>query len=143
MKKMIDIIKSSAISIMMSCTIFVIVGIVFDQMGKGCFNMSNYSFTKMAIACAVTGLGFGVPSILYSIERIPVTLATIIQLGIGFTVYFAAASIVGWIPKQAGLTACILTVVGMFVLGIIIWFCFMKYYKNLADRMNKEILRRN
>ena len=143
MKVFKEMMKSAAISIMMSMTIFGIVGVVFDLMGKGNFSLDNYGFTKMMLACVATGLGFGVPSVLYHLENMPVAVATMIHLGIGLAIYFFAATKVGWIPVQAGTVACICTVAGMILVTVIIWICFMKYYKNLADRMNNELKRRN
>ncbi len=142
MKIVKDILKSAAISILISLCIFVIVGMVFDQKGNGTFKLENYQFTKMVLACVVTGLGFGVPTFLYSLDNIPMFLASIIHLGIGFTIYFIVAANVGWIPTSAGITASIITVVGMIFIGMIIWVCFMKYNKNLADKMNKALANR-
>jgi len=139
MKIFKDIAKSAVISIMMSMCIFVIIGMIFDQIGDGTFALDNYKFSKMVLACVVTGLGFGVPTFLYSMENIPTFLASIIHLGIGFTVYFIVAANVGWIPTEAGITASIVTIVGVLLIGIIIWGCFLKYNKNLADKMNKAI----
>ena len=143
MKLFKEMVRSAAISIMMSMTIFGIVGVVFDLMGKGSFSLDNYGFTKMMLACVATGLGFGVPSVLYHLENVPVAVATMIHLGIGLAIYFFAATKVGWIPVQAGTVACICTVAGMILVTLIIWICFMKYYKNLADRMNNELKKRN
>ncbi|SEQ97862.1 Protein of unknown function [Lachnospiraceae bacterium NE2001] len=139
MKILKDIIKSTLISILVSTFIFVIVGLIFDQVGGGTFALDNYRFTKMVAACVVTGLGFGVPTFLYNMENIPMPLASVIHLGVGFTVYFFAASRVGWIPKQAGTVASVCTIVGVIVVGLIIWACFLKYNKNLSDRMNKAL----
>ena len=143
MKKFIEIIKSAVLSIMISFSIFVIVGMIFDRIGNGHFSIDNYGFTKMALACVITGLGFGIPSILYSIEKIPMALSSVIHMGIGFTSYFIVASLVGWIPRQAGTLACIVTVAGAIVIGLIIWVCFMMYYKNLAEKMNAELQKKN
>ncbi len=139
MKLFKDIIRSTVISIAVSMCIFVVVGMIFDQMGNGTFTLDNYKFTKMVLACVVTGLGFGVPTFLYNMETVPMPFASVIHLGIGFTVYFLVASRVGWIPKQAGTFACILTIAGMVVVGLIIWICFFKYNKKLAERMNEAL----
>lgn len=139
MKKLADILKSSIISIALSFSIFVIVGIIFDQIGGGNFHMENHGFTKMALACVATGLGFGVPSILYSMEQVPMPVATVLHMGIGLTIYFIAASMVGWIPVSAGIPACIATVVGVLVITFIIWYAFMKYNKKMAERINSAI----
>ena len=139
MKILKDIIKSTVISILASTFIFVIVGLVFDQVGKGTFSLTEYKFTKMVIACIITGLGFGVPTFLYNMENIPVPLASVIHLGIGFTIYFVAASRVGWIPREAGVVASVSTIAGVIVVGMIIWICFLKYNKELAEKMNKAL----
>ena len=143
MKILKDMMKSAAISIMMSMTLFGIVGVVFDLIGKGSFALDNYGFTKMIIACVATGLGFGVPSVLYHLENIPVALAAVIHLGIGLAIYFFSATKVGWIPVKAGTVACICTIVGMLLITMLIWIGFMKYYKDLAKRMNQELQARN
>ena len=139
MKIMKDIIKSTIISILVSTFIFVIVGLVFDQIGNGTFALSDYRFTKMVLACIVTGLGFGVPTFLYNMDNIPMPLASVIHLGIGFTVYFIAASRVGWIPKEAGTIASVCTIAGIIVVGMVIWIGFLKYNRNLAEKMNKAL----
>lgn len=134
-----EMIKSTVISILVSTFIFVIVGVVFDQMGHGKFVLENYGFTKMVLACVVTGLGFGAPTFLYRMDNVPVPFASVIHLGIGFTLYFIVASRVGWIPSKAGFAASLITIVGVIIVGIIIWICFMKYNKSLAEKMNKAI----
>ncbi|MBR6477017.1 MAG: DUF3021 domain-containing protein [Lachnospiraceae bacterium] len=143
MKMLKEMVRSAAISVMMSMTIFGIVGVVFDQVGKGSFSLDNYGFTKMMIACLVTGLAFGVPSVLYHVENVPVAVAAVIHLGIGLAVYFFAAAKVGWIPTSAGTVACVCTIVGMILVTLLIWVCFMAYYKSLAERMNRELQARN
>ena len=91
MKNFKVVMKRAFISIAMSFIIFIVIGIIFDMKDGGNFTLTDYGFTKMALACVVTGLGFGVPTILYNSERISQTLASVIHLGIGFTIYFAAA----------------------------------------------------
>ena len=139
MKIIKDIIKSTIISILASTFIFVIVGLVFDQVGNGNFTLTDYKFTKMVVACIITGLGFGVPTFLYNMDNFPMPLASVIHLGIGFTIYFIVASKVGWIPKEAGIIASVSTIVGVIVIGMIIWIGFLKYNKNLAEKMNKAL----
>lgn len=143
MKIFKDILKSAGISILLSLCIFVIVGMIFDIQGDGTFILENHMFTKMVLACVITGLGFGVPTFLYTMDNIPMFLASIIHLGIGFTVYFIVAANVGWIPTSVGFTASIVTVIGVIIVGLIIWACFLKYNKNLADKMNKAIAEKN
>ena len=138
-----EMLRSTVISIMMSATIFVIIGMVFDVIGKGSFSMEDYGFTKMVLACVATGIGFGVPSVLYHVEKLPMPLAAVLHLGIGLTIYFFAAFQVGWIPVAAGKVACICSVAGMVALTVIIWLGFMKYYKDLAEKMNQALREKN
>lgn len=63
----------------------------------------------------------------------------VIHMGIGLAVYFFAALKVGWIPVEAGTTACVCTVIGVIVITVLIWLGFMKYNKNLAEKMNQAI----
>ena len=139
MKTFNEIVKSVFVSMAVSFSIFIAVGIVFDIKDGGIFTLTDYGFTKMALACVLTGLGFGVPTLLYDSERISKIHASVIHFGIGFTIYFVAASFVGWIPVESGVTACIITIAGTIVIGVVIWICFMKYNKKLAARMNKVL----
>ena len=139
MKTFKEVMKRAFISIAMSFIIFIVIGIMFDIKDGGNFTLTDYGFTKMALACVVTGLGFGVPTLLYNSERRSQTLAAVIHLGIGFTIYFAAASFVGWIPVERGIKACVITVVSVVLIGLIIWLCFMKYNRDLAEKMNKAL----
>ena len=60
-----DLLKSTAISIGMAMTIFCLAGIVFDVGSRGNFSLDHYRFTKLVAGCVLTGLGFGVPTIVW------------------------------------------------------------------------------
>ena len=139
MKIIKDMMKSAIVSMMVSFTIFAIVGVIFDVINGGVFMLENHMFSKMVLACMVVGLGFGVPSAIYQFENIPLAIRTIIHLGIGLAVYFVAALNVGWIPRQAGVMACVVTIVGGVVITFVIWLGFMRYNKRLAGKMNEAI----
>ena len=81
MKTFKEVMKRAFISIAMSFIIFIVIGIMFDIKDGGNFTLTDYGFTKMALACVVTGLGFGVPTLLYNSERLSQTLAAVIHLG--------------------------------------------------------------
>lgn len=133
------IMESIAISIGISLTIFAIVGIVFDVIFKGNFSIQNYGFTKMVLGCIVCGCGFGVPSIVYENDKIPLPIQCIVHMGIGCIVYTAVAFIVGWIPVKYGILPCVLSLLGELMAAFLIWLGFLKYYRNLADKMNRKI----
>ena len=82
-----DLIRSTVISIGMALTIFCLVGIVFDVGYGGKFSLENYRFTKMVIGSLLVGLGFGVPTIVYNKESLPMPIRVIIHMGTGCVVY--------------------------------------------------------
>ena len=96
-----DLIKSSVISIGMAMTIFCLVGVVFDVCYKGNFSLDDYRFTKMVAGCVLVGLGFGVPTIVYRKDNLPMPIRVIIHMGIGCVVYTIIAYAVGWIGGSA------------------------------------------
>ena len=134
-----DLIRSTVISIGMALTIFCLVGIVFDVGYGGKFSLENYRFTKMVIGSLLVGLGFGVPTIVYNKESLPMPIRVIIHMGTGCVVYTLVAYAVGWYGGSA-------TVIqGMIIAGIqllvafVIWFCFMRYYRKEAKKMNEKL----
>ena len=134
-----DLVKSTAISIGMAMTIFCLVGVVFDVGYKGNFSLDDYRFTKMVIGCVLVGLGFGVPTIVYRKDNLPMPIRVIIHMGIGCVVYTVVAYAVGWMGGAASLGKGILIAAIQLVPAFIIWFLFMKHYRAEAKRMNDRI----
>ena len=133
------ILKSIIISIGIAMTIFCFVGVIFDIIYEGNFSLENYQFTKMVIACVVIGLGFGIPSIVYESDKLPFPLKVVIHMGIGITVYTAAAYFAGWFTQSVSLPQGIGIIVIQFMFVFIIWLGFMKHYANEAREMNEKI----
>ena len=134
-----DLVKSTAISIGMAMTIFCLVGVVFDVVYKGNFSLDDYRFTKMVAGCVLVGLGFGVPTIVYRKDNIPMPIRVIIHMGIGCVVYTVVAYAVGWIGGSATIGQGIMIAAIQFAIAFLIWFLFMKYYRAEAKRMNDKI----
>lgn len=134
-----DILKSTVISIGMALTIFSLVGMFFDIVNGGNFSMEGYQFTKMVAGSAIVGIGFGVPTIVYNREKLPTPVKVLIHMGIGCVIYTIVAYAVGWFGGAAT------PVQGLVIAGIqlavafVIWFCFMRYYRKEAKRMNEKI----
>lgn len=140
MKEMFkDLLKSTIISIGMAMTIFCLVGIVFDIGYKGNFNLDNYRFTKMVVGCLLVGLGFGIPSIIYSKDNLPMPIKVIIHMGTGCIVYTLVAYAVGWIGGSATLIQGLVIAAIQLAVAFIIWFLFMRYYRAEARKMNDKI----
>ena len=134
-----DLVKSSVISIGMAMTIFCLVGVVFDVSYKGNFSLDDYRFTKMVAGCVLVGLGFGVPTIVYRKDNLPMPIRVIIHMGIGCVVYTIIAYAVGWIGGSATIGQGILIAAIQLAVAFLIWFLFMKHYRAEAKRMNDRI----
>lgn len=134
-----DIIKSTVISIGMSLTIFSLVCIVFDIEYGGTFSLEGYRMTKMIIGCVIIGLGFGIPTIVYKNDSIPMPVRVLIHMGIGCVIYTIVAYAVGWIDGSASLGQGIAIAAIQLAVAFIIWFCFMRFYRSEAKRMNDKI----
>ena len=131
-----NLLKSVVISIGLSLTIFNLVCIAFDVSYSGNFSLEGYRMTKMIIGCLFIGLGYGVPSIVYDNDSLPMPIKVLIHMGIGCIVNTLVAFAVGWVngPKSLVRGICI-----QLTVAFIIWFCFMRFYRSEAKKMNDKI----
>ena len=134
-----DLLKSTVISIGMSLTIFSLVCIVFDIGFGGNFSLEDYRMTKMIIGCVVIGLGFGVPTIVYKNDTLPMPVRVFIHVGVGSVIYTLVAYAVGWIGGSASIGQGIVIAAIQLAAAFIIWFCFMRFYRSEAKKMNDKI----
>ncbi len=134
-----NLVKSTFISVGISLSIFCFIGIVFDMIYKGIFSLENYMFTKMVTGCVLIGLGFGVPSVIYQKDSLPMPIKILIHMGTGCVVYTIVAYSVGWIGGSSSFLHGILIAAVQFAAAFIIWLFFMKYYRNEAKKMNEKI----
>ena len=134
-----DLLKSTVISIGMAFTIFSLVCVVFDIMYKGNFSLENYQLTKMVVGSLLTGIGFGVPTVVYNIESLPTPVKVIIHMGIGCVIYTVTAYAVGWFGGAATITQGLIIAGIQLLVAFVIWFCFMRYYRKEAKKMNEKI----
>lgn len=134
-----DLLKSTVISIGMAMAIFCLAGVVYDIGYNGNFSLDHYRFTKMVAGCVLIGLGFGLPTIVYRKDNLPMPIKVIIHMGIGCIVYTIVAYAVGWMGGAATLGQGILIAAIQLVIAFIIWFLFMRYYRAEAKKMNEKI----
>ena len=138
-----ELLKSVLISIGTAMAIFCLVGIVFDVHYGGNLTLDDYRFTKMVVGCILVGLGFGVPSVIYKKEIIPMPLRVIIHLGIGWIVYLIVAYAVGWMGATTSIGQAILIKCIQSAVILLIWFLFFRHYKKEADEINKKLAEKN
>lgn len=134
-----DLLKSIVISIGMALSIFSFVCVIFDIGYGGNFSLENYRLTKMVIGCIIVGLGFGVPSLVYRNESLPMPVRVLVHMGIGCVVYTIVGFAVGWIGGSATLGQGIAIAAIQLAVAFIIWFCFMRFYRSEAKKMNDRI----
>ena len=134
-----DLLKSIVISIGMALTIFSFVCVVFDIGYGGNFSLEGYKMTKMVIGCIIVGLGFGVPTVVYRNDSLPMPVRVLIHMGIGCVVYTIVGFAVGWIGGSATLGQGIAIAAIQLAVAFVIWFCFMRFYRKEAREMNDKI----
>ena len=134
-----EVLKSTVISIGIAMTIFCLTGVIFDIQNKGIFSMDQYRFTKIVIGCILVGLGFGIPSIVYGKDSLPMPIRVVIHMGIGCMVYTVVAYAVGWMGGAASIGKGIMIAAIQFAPAFLIWYLFMRYYRAEAKRMNDRI----
>lgn len=134
-----DLFKSIVISIGMALSIFSFVCVIFDIGYGGNFSLENYRLTKMVIGCIIVGLGFGIPSLVYRSETLPMPVKILVHMGIGCVVYTIVGFAVGWIGGSATLGQGIAIAAIQLAVAFIIWFCFMRFYRSEARKMNDKI----
>ena len=138
-EKVKDMLKSTVISICVAMALFCLSGIAFDIRDGGNFTLENYQFTKMVIGCLIIGLGFGIPTIVYQNEKLPVPIRVIIHMGTGCIIYTIVAYAVGWMGGSGNILKVMVAAVVQLTVAFIIWYLFMRYYRREAKRMNDRI----
>ena len=119
--------------------IFLIVGVIIDCIYHGNIQMTNYAFSKMAIATVVIGLGFGLPAVVYDNEKLSLFTQTIIHMGTGCIIMTVTAFLVGWIPMHRGPLLMIAILLEEIALAFVIWFLFYLQQKKLVKQMNQRV----
>jgi uncharacterized membrane protein (DUF485 family) len=93
----------------------------------------------MVIGSTLVGIGFGVPSMVYNSEKLPMPVKVLIHMGIGCTIYTLVAYSVGWFGGSATITQGLVIAAIQLLVAFIIWFCFMRFYRREAKQMNEKI----
>ena len=134
-----DLLKSTVISIGMALTIFCLVGVIFDVIYGGNFSLEGYQFTKMVTGSALVGIGFGIPTVVYNSEKLPMPVKILIHMGTGCVIYTLVAYAVGWFGGSTTFVQGLIIAAIQLLVAFIIWFCFMRYYRKEAKKMNEKI----
>ena len=127
------------VSIGIAAMMFILAGVIIDRIFHGNMQMTNYAFSKMAIATVVIGLGFGLPAVVYDNEKLSLFTQTIIHMGTGCIVMTVTAFLVGWIPLNHGPLLMIAILLEELAIAFVIWFLFYLQQKKLVKQMNQRV----
>ena len=127
------------VSMGIAAMMFILAGVIIDRIFHGNIQMTNYAFSKMAIATVVIGLGFGLPAVVYNNEKLSLFTQTIIHMGTGCIVMTVTAFLVGWIPMHHGPLLMIAILLEEIALAFVIWFVFYLQQKKLVKQMNQRV----
>ena len=127
------------VSMGIAAMMFILAGVIIDCIFHGDIQMTNYAFSKMAIATVVIGLGFGLPAVVYDNEKLSLFTQTIIHMGTGCIVMTVTAYLVGWIPLNHGPLLMIAILLEEIALAFVIWFLFYLQQKKLVKQMNQRV----
>lgn len=139
----LDALRSAGVACAIAAVIFCAAGVIADIAHAGSFCLYGYAFTRMVLGCFGVGLGFGLPSVVYRNERLPLTVRTLIHMGIGCVVMTLIAFSVGWVPAGLGAPAVLLAVLAEIAAAFLIWLCFYVHQRRLAGVLNRRIEERN
>ena len=127
------------VSMGIAAMMFILAGVIIDRIFHGNMQLTNYAFSKMAIATVVIGLGFGLPAVVYDNEKLSLFTQTIIHMGTGFIIMTVTAFLVGWIPLNHGPLLMIAILLEEIALAFVIWFVFYLQQKKLVKQMNQRV----
>ena len=99
---------------------------------------SGIGMARMCLATLVIGVGFGVPSLIYSTE-LSTGLKVLIHMGIGVVVMLAASLAVGWIDFSRGWLPCLLVALVQIAAAFLIWLLSCVRLRKDAKEMNERV----
>ncbi|MBQ2062220.1 MAG: DUF3021 domain-containing protein [Oscillospiraceae bacterium] len=129
-------------AVAISSFLFLLSSLIADLNMGGIYSTSGYSVTKMALGSLGIGLGFGIPCIIYTNEKISRSVQISVHMVTGCTIMLAIAFLVGWIPTDKGLLLSVLAILSMLLTAFIIAGLSYRRQKKLAERINRELEQR-
>lgn len=102
-------------------------------------SISQFDFIKYAVCAAIVGVGFWLPSVIYDNPNIAMPVKVVVHLGIGFSIYLAAAIFAGWINTDYGVLYAVISIAISILFTLLIYMCFYLYYRKEAAVMNTKI----
>ena len=132
-------IQRTKTTVAISSFLFLISSLIADLNMGGVYSVTGYSVTKMALGSLGIGLGFGLPCIIYTSEKLSRPVQISIHMLTGCTVMLAIAFLAGWIPTDKGLLPALLAILSMLLTAFVIAVLSYRRQKKLAERINREL----
>lgn len=129
-------------TVAISSFLFLLSSLIADLNMDGVYSASGYLVTKMALGSLGIGLGFGLPCIIYTNEKLSRSVQISVHMVTGCTIMLAIAFLVGWIPTDKGLLPSLLAILSMLLTAFIIAVLTYRRQKKLAERINRELEQR-
>ena len=129
-------------TVAISSFLFLLSSLIADLNMGGAYSASGYAVTKMALGSLGIGLGFGLPCIVYTNDKLSRFVQISVHLVTGCAIMLAIAFLVGWIPTEKGLLPSLLAILCMLVTAFIIAALTYRRQKVLASRINRELEKR-
>ena len=133
------VIQRTKTTVAISSFLFLLGILIADLNKGGIYSASGYSVTKMALGSLGIGLGFGLPCIIYTNEKLSRSVQIAIHMATGCAIMLAIAFLVGWIPTDKGLLPVLLAVASMLLTAFVILIFSYRRQKKLAERINREL----
>ena len=135
-------IDRTKVTVAISSFLFLLGFLITDLNKDGVWSTTGYSVTKMALGSLGVGLGFGLPCILYTNEKLSRSVQISVHMLTGCAIMLAIAFLVGWIPTDKGLLPSLLAILSMLLTAFIIAVLTYRRQKKLAERINRELEQR-
>ncbi len=129
-------------TVAISSFLFLLGSLIADLNMGGAYSATGYSVTKTALGSLGIGLGFGLPCMIYTNEKLSRSVQISVHMVTGCTVMLAIAFLVGWIPTDKGLLPSLLAILSMLLTAFFIAALTYRRQKKLAERINRELKQR-
>ncbi len=119
--------------------LFTVFGMFFDWVYEGNLAFGDWTYTKMVIGTVAVGAGFSIPALIYESEKLSYGIKVLIHMGIGCVILLVTGFIVGWIPREMGILACILAACVQIAVAFVWWAGYTWQFRRMAKKMNDKI----
>lgn len=133
------IIKLIAMGICYGCTFSCLISMVgYSILGNEWFVSSPKGYCIQIVAAMIVGIGWTLPTLIYSQEKLSKVQQCLIHIGIGVVVYIPIAFYMEWMPMD-NLALMLGSVMFAVIVSLFVWCGFYLYYKKEAQKINKEL----